>query len=205
MKKLPLLLTCLVLLSACQKTQKNSNEEQTETEQAVAEEDTEREPNDDEIREYGLITAIEDSGYPMFSIDVEFPERQTSASFSFNVEASPLDAAQLEAVKGKYATIYYEVVDDPTIESILRDCDPVWGVVSPDSNGIKEINGILSGAESISGDLPGTLVITTDDGRQMKFEHFIEEEVLAVNNTEVTVFYYENSRQTITYLRASED
>ena len=207
MKKALTFLSLLIFLTACgsgKTTGAEETESDTESTQ-VGETNGEREPTDDEINEFGLIKGIEDSGYPMFAIDVEFPERQMMASYRFNVEESPLNVEQLTAMKGKYATIYYITEDDPLIESIIRDCDPVWGEVAPDSNGIEEITGVLSGADATSGDLPGTITITASDGSTKDFDIFIEEEMVAVNGTEVTVFYYENSTQTITYLKESEN
>lgn len=203
MKKHYLLLSFLVILASCGSS-KTSETQEAETEtQEVA--DGEREPTDDEIREYGLITEIGDTGYPRFYIDVEFPERNMRASFSFNVEESPLNMEQLTAMEGKYATIYYVIEDDPRIEAIVRECEPVFGEISPESNGGKEITGVLTGATSLSGDLPGTITVTASDGSSIEFEVFIEDDIMAVNDEEVTVFYYENSASKITYLKASED
>lgn len=190
-------LACLMIIClSC-----GNNKQQSQNSDTVSE----REPTDNEIREYGILTSIEDAPYPMFSIDVEFPEREMSMSFSFNVEESSLDMEALMAMKGKYATMYYVIEDDPQIESIVKECEPVWGEINPDSNGIKEITGVLSGASAVSGDLPGILTITTRDGTVMEFEHFIEDAVVAVNDEEVTIFYYEHYMNKITYLKASED
>jgi len=204
MKKQYLLLSFFLILASCgAKKTSDTQEADTETQEVT---EGEREPTDDEIREYGLLTAIGDTGYPMFYIDVEFTERNISASFSFNVEESPLDMAQLTAMEGKYATIYYIIDDDPYIEAIVRECEPVYGEITAESTGGKEITGILSGATSLSGDLPSTITVTANDGTKIDFRLFIEDdEILAVNNEEVTVFYFESSSNKITYLKASED
>lgn len=202
MKKPYIFLSLLIILASCS-SKKTTDTQETETDtQEVA--DGEREPTDEEIREYGILTEIEDAPYPMFSVDVEFPERQSSASFIFNVEESPLDMAALIAMKGKYATIYYIIEDDPRIEAIVLECEPVYGEISPESNGGKEITGVLSGATSVSGDLPGTITITASDGTQKEFKLYIDEGVIAANDEEVTVFYYEYSTSKITYLQPAE-
>ncbi len=202
-RTLPYFILSLFILVSCGQTkQQTSTQEPEEVESAPS---GEREPTDEEIREYGILTSIEDAPYPMFSIDVEFPERQMHMSSLFNVEESPLDMAELLEMEGKYATIYYIIEDDSRIEAIVRECEPVYGEISPESNGGKEITGVLSGASSVSGDLPGTITITAGDGTQKEFKHFIEEAVVAVNDEEVTVFYYEHSTSKITYLKVSED
>lgn len=203
MKKPYILLSLLIILASCS-SKKTTDTQEAETDtQEVA--DGEREPTNDEIREYGILTSIEDAPYPMFSIDVEFPERQMNMSFIFNVEESPLDMGALLDMKGKYATIYYIIEDDPRIEAIVLECEPVYGEISPESNEVKEITGVLSGATSVSGDLPGTITITASDGTQKEFKLYIDEAVIAANDEEVTVFYYEHSTSKITYLKAAEE
>lgn len=211
---LPFLILCLLILNSCgqdKQQTKTSEPEEAESVTSTASEAAEtvawaeREPTDEEIREYGILTEIEDAPYPMFSIDVEFPERQSAASFLFNVEESPLDMGALLDMKGKYATIYYIIEDDPRIEAIVLECEPVYGEISPESNGGKEITGVLSGATSVSGDLPGTITITAQDGTQKEFKLYIDEAVIAVNDEEVTVFYYEHGTSKITYLKPAEE
>ena len=74
----------------------------TITEEVIEQlEDGEREPTEDEIREYGIIKTIEDTEYPMFVVTVEFPERQTTAYFNINIEALPQSDSDLYALKGK--------------------------------------------------------------------------------------------------------
>ncbi|GAB5525061.1 MAG: hypothetical protein Roseis2KO_29330 [Roseivirga sp.] len=205
---LPYFIISLFILVSCGQGKQQTNTsapEEAVSEEVVSDTTGEREPTDEEIREYGILTSIEDAPYPMFSIDVEFPEREMKMSFLFNVEESPLDMAELVEMEGKYATIYYIFEDDPRIEAIVRECEPIWGEIAQESNGGKEITGVLSGAESVSGDLPGTITITAQDGTKKDFKHFIDEAIVAANNEEVTVFYYEHGPGKITYLKASEN
>lgn len=181
--------------------------EKSEPSEPATEKSDEREPTDNEIREYGLLTSIEDAPYPMFSIDVEFPEREMTASFLFNVEESPLDMEKLMSLRGKYATIYYTSEEEPDIYDIHRECESLLGEDAFDiTDADDEITGIISGAESeTTGDLPGKITVTSSDGSSMTFECFITEAMAAANGDEVTVFYATRAMNRITYIKASED
>ncbi|MCE7991043.1 MAG: hypothetical protein HEP71_03650 [Roseivirga sp.] len=204
----PYLVLSLFILTNCgqSKNQDKISESEEQTSE-TSETSGEREPTDEEIREYGILTSIEDAPYPMFSIDVEFPEREMKMSFLFNVEESPLDMTELLEMKGKYATIYYTSDGEPDIYDIHRECESLLGEDAIDINEAdQEITGIVSGAESqTTGDLPDELTITSRDGTKMTFQCFITEEMAAANGEEVTVFYRVHYRNTITYLKASED
>ena len=211
MKKQYILPVLLILFVACQpakdKTEESEKAATEQESQEVVSDDGEREPTDDEIRELGLIKAIEDTGYPMFYIDVEFPERNMTISFNFNVEENPLNVEQVMAMKDKYATIYYITEDALQLADVLYQDKTVLGEYGLDDfDGFDKANGTLSGAdEPTPGDLPGTITVTTNDGQVLSFEYFVTDEMVAVNKKEVTVYYYEQGMNKITYLKASED
>lgn len=199
------LVLSLFILTGCGQGKEQTNTSEPE-EQAVTALD-EREPTDDEIREYGILTEIEDAPYPMFSIDVEFPEREMSQSFLFNVEESPLNMESLMALRGKYATFYYTSDEEPDIYDIHYECESLLGEDAIDiTDADDEITGVLSGAESVSaGDLPDEITITSKDGKAMAFECFITEEMAAGNGEEVTVFFSKRYVNRITYISHSKD
>lgn len=188
----------------------NPAKEQSENTKAKAEEQTfktnQREPTDDEIREFGRLTEIEDGAYPMFSLNLEFPERQTTEGFSLNIESISLDIEGLMAMKGQYATIYDTSDEEPDIYDIHRECESLLGEYAIDINEAdKEITGILSGAASISnGDLPDEITITAGDGTEVTFKCFISDEVAAANGDEVTVFYATKYVNNVTYILPSK-
>ena len=168
---------------------------------------TDREPTDDEIREYGIIKSIEDGQYPMFVVTVEFPERQTKADFNLNVESIAQSSTELYNMKGKYATLYYTDLSENILMDIHFDEKTLYGKDAPEiDNSYKSITGILSGAEKeTAGDLPNTLYITDASGNKMPFDEFIISEVVAKNGKTVTGYYYTKYNQSITYLKKSED
>lgn len=75
---LPMLL--LLAFGASCTGQKPSNaKSKTETSDELGE------PTGDEIRELGRILSARDAGYPMFVVEIEFPERQFSETFLLNI------------------------------------------------------------------------------------------------------------------------
>lgn len=203
----PYFLALAIICSGCGPVKEKADNTQLAEKEASSEVLLEeREPTDDEVREYGILTAIEDSGYPLFSIDVEFPEREMTASFSFNIEKSPLSMEQLIAMKGKYATFYYTTEDALQLADIIHNGKTVLGEYGLDSfEGFDSATGKLSGAEApTSGDLPGTITLTSGNNT-LEFDYFITDEVVAINEKEVTVYYYELGVNEITYIWASED
>ena len=215
MKKLYPLLFLLLALAACQSSQKQSEDTETDTEipaepevEQAVEDGGEREPTDDEIREYGLITGINDSPYPRFSVDMEFPERQMKASFVFDVYKHSMTLDELTSLQDQYATIYYVIEDDHTVVDVYSKGERLYMSVSDmdiDVEGADSITGILDGAEeATAGDLPGEFTLTEASGRVTSFKEFIIDELVALNGQEITVYYYESSQNVITYIQPSE-
>ncbi|PKP39205.1 MAG: hypothetical protein CVT98_02750 [Bacteroidetes bacterium HGW-Bacteroidetes-15] len=167
----------------------------------------EREPKDDEIREFGRIIKIEDGPYPMFFLTIEFPERHMKNDFNLNIESIPMDVASLYKLKGNYAAFYYlsELQNDLLDiqlngSSLLGDyapkVDPKW----------KSITGILKGAEEETrSDLPDEISVTDEKGRTINFKYFITQEMASANGKTVKVFYYTGGVETITYMRPAEN
>ncbi len=166
-----------------------------------------QEPAEDEIQEFGIIESIEDSGYPMFVVTVDFPDRQMKSTFNLNIEEIAMDMAALTALEGKYATIYYLSEMENDLNDLQVSGTSVLGEWAPEINpDWLHITGFLSGAEAeTTGDLPGVITITDDTGNQIHFKYFITPEMVEANGTVVTAFYSYRNMETITYLRASEE
>ena len=82
-------------------------EERVVEESNFVEDNGEREPTDDEIREFGIISNIEDGIYPMFIFTVEFPDRGFQMDFNLNMEYANIDPKSIDQLIGKYASFYY--------------------------------------------------------------------------------------------------
>jgi hypothetical protein len=123
---------------------------------------------DDQIREFGLITAIEDIGYPRYIITVEFPEGQLKRDFNFNVEAGHLDVEGLNALNGKYATLYHTSELEPNLYDLHIKRKTLFGEYAPEYlEGTEKIIGVLSNAdEPTARDLPGVVKVTAKVAKQ---------------------------------------
>ena len=128
-------------------------------------------------------------------------------SFSFNLEESPLSMEELTAMKGKYATLYYLSDEELQLADVLYNGKTILGDYGLDDfEGFEQATGQLAGAdEATPGDLPGTVTVTTGNGSTLNFEYFVTDEMVAVNQKEVTVYYYSQVVNKVTYLMASEE
>ena len=195
-------LTCGCSGKPKEKQEASQTEAETEIEAVDSEE---REPTDDEIREYGKVISVEDSGYPMFIVTVEFPERGIEASFNLNIEAVTLGAEELMALQDQYISLYYTSEMEAIVYDIYANDASIWEEDPELINDLDAFTGVLKGADSPSGDLPTAFEVTTAAGTTMAFEHFIDDKMMEVNGKEITVYYHMRGHEEITYLRASED
>lgn len=169
--------------------------------------DSYREPNDEELNEFGIIKGIEDGVYPMYQVTVEFPERQTKETFDLNMEAISMDMNELMNLPGKYVTLYYIAELAPSLYDVHHKGKTLLGEYAPEyDDSMKQITGILNGAAAETySDLPGKISVTDDEGNKIEFEYYVDDLMVPANGQVVTAFYYMQGRQTITYLKASED
>ena len=166
----------------------------------------EREPTDEEIREYGLIQSIEDGPYPMFVMSVEFPERQMRIDFDLNIESVDMDRSLLDKLPGSYATIFYLSEVTSMLEDVLVEGESVFGEYAPEyDSSWSTMSGTLQGAKTPSGDLPGQVVVVSEDGREIHLTTFIDDDLIAANGKQVEAFYADRYSNRITYLRPSTD
>ncbi len=163
-------------------------------------------PDNSDIREFGLLKEVEDSGYPFATLTIEFPERKFTETFSINLEeVKDVQMAMLTSWVGQYVSFDYtsdltNAVFDirKNGKTLLKDIDIN---ISKDT---KQVTGILSGAdEETTGDLPGAFTITTDDNTTMDFPFFITKELAEANKTSVVVFYEERTSNKISTIKVS--
>ncbi|WP_452598478.1 hypothetical protein [Pontimicrobium sp. MEBiC01747] len=162
-----------------------------------------REPNDDELRDYGIISGIEDNGYPFYSITVSFPERNVKGSYNLNIEAIHQDIEALNALKDKDVTLYYKSEADNMVMDVHFNERSIHFESTPEIDASwKKVTGILKEAIAESGDTPNTFSVTTKEGRVAYFTDFITERMALRNGKEVTVYYRPRYVNKITYLKA---
>ena len=161
---------------------------------------------DDDIREFGIIEDIEDGAYPFFSVTVNFVERKMKQSFTVNIEAVSIDSETLLGLKGKYATIYYTSDLENDLNDLHFKGKTLFGEYAPEMDASwKKTTGVLSGANSLSGDLPGKITITDSKGKKIVFEEYVDDEMMKVNGKTVTSFYSLKAVNKITHIEPSTE
>lgn len=214
MKHIALISGFLLLLTGCTpKTTEQANEGSTPQGTAPASIDeapvlpagfTVRAPADEELNEFGIITGLEEAGYPLYNVTVSFPERGTSSNFLLNAEKASL-SHEVNAFAEKYATIYYESETSNEVLDIIFEGKSLSGAYEPgDHEGLESFTGVLRGASSASGDLPTKLAVEGEDGA-LPFEYFVDAATMTANDQAVTIYYYTRYLDAITYLELSAD
>jgi hypothetical protein len=205
------IIACSLLVLACSQTTTEGDGSAEEQPMKVENPEPEapvsfsvREPNDEELNEFGIIEAIEDAGYPMYNVTVSFPERQMSGNFSLNAESASL-SHELSAYQDHYATLYYESEESNEVLDIIFDGKSLLGEYAPeDHEGLTRFDGVLKGADRESGDLPASIkVVGAED--ELDFAYFVDAATVGANNQPVTVYYYTRYVEVITYLELSEN
>jgi hypothetical protein len=173
-----------VFLNSC-----NGQEKQTR-EQAPAEK---QEINEgDALREFGLLKSAEDSGYPFYTVEIEFPERKFSEVFTLNVEDIPdVDPGILAGWVGQYISFEYTSEIINALLDVRQNGKSLLGVKPSElPKGLKKIAGTLSGASNVTeGDLPSLLRIHDPEDQSLEFEFFITPELVEAEGTLVVGFY----------------
>ena len=153
-------------------------------------------PDGEIINERGLLKEIEDSGYPFYSLVIEFPERKFEQSFILNIEEiQSLNPEKLMKLKNKYVNFSYtsevsnSLLDIQVKGRSIFDTDVI--ALNDETN---KVTGILGGAEEVtSGDLPGKVTITNKKGDVYVFSFYITDGMVLQNGKTVTAFYEERT------------
>ncbi len=159
---------------------------------------------DGEIKEMVILKEVEDSGYPMATLTIEFPERKFTEYFSVNLEeVKGADINKMRNWVGRYVSFLYR---SELINALLDVQIKGKSIFNGDkielSTETKKVSGTLSGAtEETPGDLPGTVFITTKDNTEFKFDFFITKEMVEANGTKVVGFYEERGQNIITAIK----
>ncbi len=196
------MLLLLALGASCTGQKPSNDKTKTETSEELGE------PTGDEVREFGKIKKAEDAGYPMFVLEIEFPERQYSETFLLNMEEHDnLDPAALSNHVGKYAAFFYTSESKDALLDVTLDGKSLVGVSEGDlPEGLSKITGILNcSADDMGGDLPGSLSITTADEISVKFEFFLTQEMVDANGKKVEAYFEPRTENKITKIQLQKE
>lgn len=161
----------------------------------------------DALREFGLLKSADDSGYPFYTVEIEFPERKFSEVFTLNLEEIPdVDPGILAGWVGKYVSFEYtsEVIN--ALLDVRKNGKSLLGVKPSElPEGLKKISGTLSGATNVTeGDLPSLLRIHDPEDQSLEFEFFITPELVEAEGTLVVGFYDQRTNNRITTIKPAK-
>ncbi len=199
--KLPLLLLSIgfAFLNSCSGQEKQTQQPASTEKQELNEVDA--------LREFGLLKSADDSGYPFYTVEIEFPERKFSEVFTLNLEEMPeVDPGVLAGWVGKYVSFEYtsEVIN--ALLDVRQNGKSLLGVKPSDlPKGLKKISGILSGATHVTeGDLPSLLRIHDPEDQSLEFEFFITPELVEAEGTLVVGIYDQRTINRITTIKPAK-
>lgn len=154
----------------------------------------------DPINEKGLLKEVEDAGYPIAVLRIEFPERGFEEYFTVNFEETKsTNINKLRSWVGKYVSFDYESDLENALIDIQVKGKSILGEYAPElTPEMMKITGVLKGAdEETPGDLPGRVSITTKEKEVYEFDYFVTPEMVALNGKTVTAYYEERTANTI--------
>jgi hypothetical protein len=161
-----------------------------------------------DMKEFGLLKNVEDSGYPFVTLTIEFPERGFTEYFSLNLEEfQSLDAETLSNAVGKYISFDYNSDIFNVLLELTLDGESLLNAESgyEYNDNTQIIIGILSNAAEVTaGDIPGELYIQTEEEITEKFPFFITPEIVEANGRSVVGYYEQRTINTITYLEIKQ-
>lgn len=152
----------------------------------------------------GTVTQVEDGAYPMFTLHIRLDGDEDTTPFQLIAEGTPIEGASVYELGGQAVSFEYAEVENWDLMSI----DPM----GTDSLGVDEIgdgwrfvSGRLTGAEAISGgDLPDTVTIQPIHGDAVSFDYFIDENLVALNDTDVSAWLAPNPYKDIRWISVQE-
>ena len=188
-----------VFLNSCNGQEKQTQEQAPAEKQEINEGDT--------LREFGLLKSAEDSGYPFYTVDIEFPERKFSEVFTLNLEDIPdVDPGILAGWVGQYISFEYTSEIINALLDVRQNGKSLLGVKPSElPKGLKKIAGTLSGATNVTeGDLPSLLRIHDPEDQSLEFEFFITPELVEAEGTLVVGFYDQRTNNRITTIKPAK-
>ena len=149
----------------------------------------------------GVLHEFRDAGYPMFAMEVGAAGGAAGDEANLQVltldpdAGGPADPATIQPLVGQAVNVRYSVTAQMQMTDILLNGAsvllPVEGGPGPLA-GTRTIEGVLSGAEGESGDLPSSLTVTASDGTAVTFDAFIEPGMAGANGRTVTLQYVDD-------------
>jgi hypothetical protein len=160
--------------------------------------------SDDGINEFGLLKEVEDSGYPIATLHIEFPERNFSEYFSINLEeVKGVNMGILQKWIGKYVAFTYNSdLMNALVDLQINGKSVVGAEPGELGQNVQKVLGVLRGATKVTdSDLPSTISITTAENQKLLFDFYITPEMVKANGRKMTAYYEEVTTNTITAIK----
>jgi hypothetical protein len=188
-----------VLLNSC-----NGQEKQTAK---LVTDENEQITKTEALKEFGLLKSADDSGYPFYTVEIEFPERKFSEVFTLNLEEiTDVDPGILAGWVGQYVSFEYtsEVIN--ALLDVRQNGKSLLGVKPSElPKGLQKISGTLSGATNVTeGDLPSLLRIHDPEDQSLEFEFFITPELVEAEGSLVVGFYDQRTENKIISMKLAK-
>ena len=162
---------------------------------------------DDGINEFGLLKDVEDSGYPLATLHIEFPERKFSEYFTINLEeVKNVNMGILQKWKGKYVAFTYNSdLTNALVDLQINGKSAIHTEPMDFSDNVQIVVGVLRGAGKVTeSDLPSAISITTTDNQKLLFDYYVTPEMVKINGRKVMAYYKEVVSNTITMIKVSK-
>lgn len=162
---------------------------------------------DDGINEFGILKEVEDSGYPLATLHIEFPERKFSEYFTINLEeVKNVNMGILQKWVGKYVAFTYNSdLNNALVDLQINGKSAINTEPVEFNENVQKVVGILRGASKVTeSDLPSTISITTANNKKLLFDYYITPEMVKINGRKVVAYYEEVVSNTITKIKVSK-
>jgi hypothetical protein len=145
----------------------------------------------DELADTAEVVSVEAGTYPMYALGLKlFSEPRPTLTLNADAEALGLGAQGIEALRGRTVAVRYTIRLEPDLRDLQLKGVSLLGADAPRSlAGLARIDGLLSGAETESGDLPSKITNTPARGAPVSFDYFVTAKETAANGQPVTGYY----------------
>lgn len=149
-------------------------------------------PGPQTLETTGVIAAMKDAGYPMFSLELDPGGGAERLGLLLNAEEADLGGKSPEDWLGQSARVGYTAAEEAFLLDVAVDGRPLL-LTDPDvrpAAGVIRLAGVLAGAGAVTAsDLPDIVTLTAPDGRTVEFEVYITPDLVGVNGQTVTADY----------------
>lgn len=150
----------------------------------------------------GTLNSLANVSELIYTLTIKDESTGQLLDFETNLQDLGLTKRELKKKQGEKIKVYFETNAKPTLVDLHFKGASIYGANAPkQSDEWQDITGQLKGADAVTPqDAVGNIAILAADGKIMVFECSVTQDIAAINNQEVTIFYQNTSANRITYL-----